>query len=46
MRCQDESWALEAEREGKEDRSLAAAGLVWGRVQPMLRAARCLLYLK
>jgi len=46
VRCQDDSWARKAEREGKKAGSLAAAGLFVGRVQAFLRASRRLLYLQ
>ena len=46
MRCREESWALKAEREGKDAGSLAAAGLVVKRAQVTLRAACRLLYLQ
>ena len=46
MRCLDESWALKAEREGKEGGSLAEVGLAFGGAQAILRAARRLLYLQ
>jgi len=46
VRCLDESWALKVEREGKEDWSLAEAGLAIGGVQAILRAASRLLYLQ
>jgi len=46
VRCLDESWALKAEREGKDCGSLAEVGLVSGGAQAMLRAARRLLYLQ
>jgi len=45
-RCLDESWALKAEREGKDGGSLAAAGLACGEAQATLRAARRLLISK
>jgi len=46
VRCLDESWALNEEREGKDCGSLAEAGLVYGGAQATLRAARHLLYLQ
>ena len=46
MRCWDESWALKAEREGKNAGSLTAAGLSVGGVRATLRGARPLLYLQ
>ena len=46
MRCRDESWALKAEREGKEGGSLTEAGLAFWGAQATLRAARRLLYLQ
>jgi len=45
VRCLDESWALNEEREGKECGSLPEAGLAYGGAQATLRAARRLLYL-
>jgi len=44
--CLDESWALKAEREGKEGGSLAAAGFAYGGAQATLRAASRLRYLQ
>ena len=46
MRCRDESWALNAEREEKDTRSLAVVGLLVGGVQTTFRAARRLWYLQ
>ena len=46
VRCLDESWALNEEREGKDCGSLADAGLAYGGAQATLRAARHLLYLQ
>jgi len=40
VRCLDDSWALQVDREGKDGGSLAAAGLVHGVAQATLRAAR------
>jgi len=46
VRCLDESWALNEEREGKDCGSLAEAGLAYGGAQATLRAARRLRYLQ
>ena len=46
VRCLDESWALNDEREGKDGGSLAAAGFVYGGAQATLRAASRLRYLQ
>jgi len=45
VRCLDESWALKEERQGKNDGSLAKAGLAYEGAQGTLRAAKRLLYL-
>jgi len=46
VRCRDESWALKAEREGNDAGRLAAAGLLVGGTQAILRAASRLLYVQ
>jgi len=46
VRSLDESLALNEEREGKDCRRLADAGLAFGGAQEILRAARHTLYLK
>ena len=46
VRCQDESWALKEEREGKDSGRLAEAGLAYGGAHAILRAAKRLLYLQ
>jgi len=46
VRCLDESWALNDEREGKDGGSLAAAGFAYGGAQATLRAVSCLRYLQ
>ena len=46
VRCLDESWALNDEREGKDGGSLAAAGFAYGGAQATLRAASRLRYLQ
>ena len=44
-RCRDKSWALKANREGKDAGSLAEAGSLVGGVLVTLRAAKRHLYL-
>jgi len=46
VRCLDESWAPQEEREGKDCGSLAQAGLADGGAQATLRAVKRLLYLQ
>jgi len=46
VRCLDESWALNDEREGKDGGSLAAAGFAYRGAQATLRAASRLRYLQ
>jgi len=46
VRCLDESWALNDEREGKDGGSRAAAGFAYGGAQTTLRAVRRLRYLQ
>ena len=46
VRCLDESWALNEEREGKDSGSLAEAGLAYGEAHAILSAAKRLLYLQ
>jgi len=46
VRCLDESWALNDEREGEEGGSLAAAEFAYGGAQAPLRAASRLRYLQ
>jgi len=46
VRCLDESWALNDEREGKDGGRLAPAGFAYGGAQAILRAASRLRYLQ
>ena len=46
MRCRDASWALKAEREGKDVSSLAEARLFVTGEQAILKAAKGPLYLQ